>query len=172
VPGRRPGVAPLRSGTPGWGAPRPPDRGAAAADRGAHFVHRRAVEPAVAYTTLVPPLIVSGIGIGMIFATSASAATAAVPRHDTAVAAGTNTALRELGGVFGIAILAAVFAHNGSYASPAAFIDGFKPALWVAAVVPLVGLVAAFLAPSKAAAETEHTTFSVTHDALLKGQPE
>jgi EmrB/QacA subfamily drug resistance transporter len=131
-----------------------------------------AVEPGVAYTTLVPPLIVSGIGIGMIFATSASAATAAVPRHDTAVAAGTNTALRELGGVFGIAILAAVFARNGSYASPAAFIDGFKPALWVAAVVPLVGLIAAFLAPSKAAADSEHTRFTVTHDALLEGQPE
>jgi len=130
------------------------------------------VEPGVDYSSLVLPLIVAGAGIGMIFATTASAATAAVPLDGTGVAAGTNTALRELGGVFGIAILAAVFAHNGSYASPAAFIDGFTPALWVAAVVPLVGLVAAFLAPSKAAAEAEHTTFSATRSTVLAGQSE
>jgi lipopolysaccharide export LptBFGC system permease protein LptF len=83
-----------------------------------------------------------------------------------------NAARRRLGGVFGIAILAAVFAHNGSYASPAAFVDGFTPALWVAAVVPLVGLVAAFLAASKAAAEAEHTTFSATRSTVLAGQSE
>jgi MFS family permease len=131
-----------------------------------------AVEPGVAYATLVPPLIVAGIGIGMIFATTATAATAAVPVDDTGVAAGTNTALRELGGVFGIAILAAVFARNGSYASPAAFIDGVKPALWVAAAVPLAGLVAAFLAPAKSAAEAERTTFTATRHDLLPEQPE
>ncbi|MBB4687840.1 MFS transporter [Amycolatopsis jiangsuensis] len=130
------------------------------------------VEPGVAYTTVVPPLIVAGVGIGMIFATTATAATAAVPVYDTGVAAGTNTALREVGGVFGIAILAAVFAHNGSYASPAAFIDGVKPALWVAAVVPLVGLLAAFAAPSTSAAEAERATAITPPDTLLTGQPE
>ncbi|GAB3568705.1 MFS transporter [Amycolatopsis endophytica] len=107
-----------------------------------------AVEPGVAYLTLVPPLVVAGAGIGMIFATTASAATAAVPVGDTGVAAGTNTALRELGGVFGIAILAAVFAAHGGYSSPEAFIDGFTPAMWVAAAVPLAGVVAAAFAPS------------------------
>ncbi len=69
------------------------------------------VEPGAAYSVLVLPLIVAGAGIGMIFATTASAATAAVPVGDTGVAAGTNTAFRELSGVFGIAILAAVFAR-------------------------------------------------------------
>ncbi|RJQ81827.1 DHA2 family efflux MFS transporter permease subunit [Pseudonocardiaceae bacterium YIM PH 21723] len=108
------------------------------------------VEPGVEYASVVLPLIVAGAGIGMIFATTAGAATAAVPVEDTGVAAGTNTALRELGGVFGVAILAAVFAHYGDYSSPAAFIDGAKPALWVAAVVPLAGLAAAVCAPAKA----------------------
>lgn len=106
------------------------------------------VEPAVGYATLVVPLIVAGAGIGMIFATTASAASAAVPADDMGVAAGTNTALRELGGVFGVAILAAVFARYGSYASPESFIDGFIPALWVAAAVPVVGVIAALILAS------------------------
>jgi EmrB/QacA subfamily drug resistance transporter len=117
----------------------------------------KVVEPDVAYGTLVLPLIVAGVGIGMIFATTASAATSAVPIDDTGVAAGTNTALRELGGVFGVAILSAVFAHYGSYDSPASFIDGFKPALWVAAAVAAAGLVAAVFAPPKSAADQPTT---------------
>ncbi|MFK4543047.1 EmrB/QacA subfamily drug resistance transporter [Streptomyces tendae] len=99
-------------------------------------------DPGVGYASLVPPLVVAGTGIGMIFATTASAATAAVPVDDTGVAAGTNTALRELGGVFGVAILSAVFAHNGGYASTTAFFDGVTAALWVAAAAPLAGVAA------------------------------
>ena len=48
-------------------------------------------------------------------------------------AAGANSMMRELGGVFGIAVAVAVFAGAGSYASPQAFIDGFAPAIGVAA---------------------------------------
>lgn len=119
----------------------------------------RVVEPGVGYGTLVVPLIVAGAGIGMVFATTASAATSAVPANDTGVAAGTNTALRELGGVFGVAILAAVFAQHGGYASPESFIDGFKPALWVAAAVPLIGVMAAAaLTPGRGPAGTERRT--------------
>ncbi|WP_049565071.1 MFS transporter [Streptomyces sp. SBT349] len=103
-----------------------------------------ATEPGVSYGRLVWPLVIAGIGIGMIFSTSASAVTSAVPPADTGVAAGTNTALRELGGVFGIAILAAVFAHNGGYASPESFIDGFGPALWTASALALAGVPAAW----------------------------
>ncbi|MEU9023862.1 MFS transporter [Actinomadura sp. NPDC048394] len=105
--------------------------------------------PDVAYGTLVAPLVVAGAGTGMVFATTAGAATAAVPAGDAGVAAGTNTALRELGAVFGIAILAAVFAHNGGYATPASFVDGFKPALWVASAVAAAGVVAALFVPAK-----------------------
>ena len=47
-------------------------------------------------------------------------------------AAGTNSMMRELGGVFGIALVVAVFAGAGSYASAQAFIDGFAPAILVA----------------------------------------
>jgi EmrB/QacA subfamily drug resistance transporter len=108
------------------------------------------VEPGVSYGTLVLPLVIAGVGIAMCFPTTANAVVAAVPPNDAGVAAGTNNALREIGGVFSVAILAATFAAYGSYASPETFIDGFKAAMTVAAILPLVGLVAAVLAPSKA----------------------
>ncbi|HEY7199793.1 MAG TPA: MFS transporter [Candidatus Dormibacteraeota bacterium] len=107
------------------------------------------VEPGVGYGTLVAPLVVAGVGTAMCFPTTANAVTAAVPLDDAGVAAGANNALRELGGVFGVAILAVVFAANGGYASAAAFIDGFVPAMFVAALVPAVGVAAALAAPPK-----------------------
>ena len=63
----------------------------------------------------------------MCFPTVANAVTGLVPPGDVGVAAGTNNALNALGGVFGVAILAAVFAAHGSYASPATFIQGSGP---------------------------------------------
>jgi membrane associated rhomboid family serine protease len=47
--------------------------------------------------------------------------------------------LRELGGVFGIAIIVPVFAGTGSYSSVQAFSDGFVPAIAVAAALALAG---------------------------------
>ena len=107
-------------------------------------------EPGVGYGTLVAPLIVAGVGISMCFPTVANAVTGSVPPGDVGVAAGTNNALNALGGVFGVAILAAVFAAHGSYASRATFIQGFRPAEWTAAAVAAAGVVAAVLAPPKA----------------------
>jgi hypothetical protein len=62
-------------------------------------------------------------------------------------AAGTNSVMRELGGVFGIAIAVAVFAGAGSYASAQAFVDGFVPAAVVAATLALIGAVAGSFLP-------------------------
>jgi hypothetical protein len=57
--------------------------------------------------------------------------------------------MRELGGVFGIAIAVAVFAGAGSYASPQAFTDGFGPAIGVAAALSLAGALAALALPGR-----------------------
>jgi hypothetical protein len=72
-----------------------------------------------------------------------------VPPQEAGVASGTNSSLRELGGVFGVAVLAAVFTRHGVYASPSTFIDGFRSALVVGAVLTGVGIVAAVLAPGR-----------------------
>ncbi|MFW6721458.1 MFS transporter [Streptomyces sp. MAR4 CNY-716] len=106
-------------------------------------------EPDVSYASLVAPLVVAGIGIGMVFPTVANAVVAAVPVHDSGVAAGTNNTLREAGGVFGVAVLSAVFAAHGGYGSRADFMDGFRAAEIVAATVVAAGALFGVLAPNK-----------------------
>jgi EmrB/QacA subfamily drug resistance transporter len=94
-------------------------------------------------------LTVAGVGTSFCFPTVANAVVSSVPPSEIGVASGTNSAVRELGGVFGVAVLAAVFSHAGGYASPQAFIDGFGPALWVAAGLSAIGIVAALLASGR-----------------------
>ncbi|WP_371672463.1 MFS transporter [Streptomyces sp. NBC_00289] len=107
------------------------------------------VEPGVGYGSLIVPLIISGVGISMVFPTAANAVTSSVPPADAGVAAGVNMALRELGGVFGIAIAAAVFARYGGYGSAEAFVDGCGPALWISAGAAAAGALVAAFAPSR-----------------------
>jgi hypothetical protein len=95
----------------------------------------------------VVPLVVAGVGISMGFPTVANMVAGSVPLEDVGVAAGTNSALREMGSVFGVAIIALVFAGQGGYASPANFIDGFRPAMAVAAVIALLAAVPAAFGP-------------------------
>ncbi|MFF4806518.1 DHA2 family efflux MFS transporter permease subunit [Streptomyces sp. NPDC001351] len=110
----------------------------------------RQVEPGVRYGQLVLPLIIAGVGISMVFPSVANAVTSAVPLGDAGVAAGVNNALRELGGVFGIAVAALVFTQYGGYGSPASFLDGCAPALWVSAGAAGAGALVAAFAPSRA----------------------
>jgi hypothetical protein len=64
-------------------------------------------------------------------------------------AAGANSMMRELGGVFGIAVAVAVFAAAGSYASVQAFTDGFQPAILVAAGLSLAGAITGLALPGR-----------------------
>jgi hypothetical protein len=66
------------------------------------------------------------------------------------VAAGSNNTLRETGGLFGVAVLAAVFTANGSYASRATFMHGIRFAILVAAAAALAATIPALLGPSRA----------------------
>jgi EmrB/QacA subfamily drug resistance transporter len=101
------------------------------------------------YTQLGLAFAVAGIGIGMVFPTVANAVLGSVPLAEAGVASGTNSTVRELGGVFGVAILAAVLARHGIYTSPRIFVQGFSPALWVAVGLSAVGLAAAVLSPGR-----------------------
>jgi EmrB/QacA subfamily drug resistance transporter len=110
------------------------------------------VAAGVSYTSLITPFIVAGIGISFVFPTLANASVSSVPIADSGVAAGANNTLREAGGLFGVAVLAAVFSANGSYASHAAFLHGVRFALVVAAAVALAAVIPALLGPSRAQA--------------------
>jgi EmrB/QacA subfamily drug resistance transporter len=103
--------------------------------------------PDLAYSQLVIPMIVAGVGISMAIPSAQNSVLGSVAQEAVGKAAGTNSVMRELGGVFGIAIAVAVFAGAGSYASPEAFTDGFSPAVGVAAALALVGAVAGSFLP-------------------------
>jgi EmrB/QacA subfamily drug resistance transporter len=110
------------------------------------------VRAGVGYPALIPPFVVAGIGISFVFPTLANAAVGSVPLTDSGVAAGANNTMRESGGLFGVAILAAVFTANGGYGSPAAFMHGMRFALVTAAVVALAAVVPALMGASRAEA--------------------
>jgi len=99
--------------------------------------------PTVDYLTVVPAFILAGGGMGLFFAPIANVVLSAVRPEEEGKASGANNAIRELGGVFGVAVLASVFSANGSYVSAQAYVDGTIPALQVGAVVVALGAVAA-----------------------------
>jgi EmrB/QacA subfamily drug resistance transporter len=99
----------------------------------------------LAFGELGPALGVAGVGISLVFPTVATEVLASVPGEDVGVASGTNSALREVGGVFGVAVLASVFARPGAYAFPSVFVHGFTAALWVGAAFSAAGALAALL---------------------------
>jgi EmrB/QacA subfamily drug resistance transporter len=106
-------------------------------------------ETDVAYATLVPAFVLGGTGMALVFSPVANAILGAVQPHEAGQASGTNNAIRELGGVLGVAVLAAVFSGSGGYESGQAFVDGLRAALWVGAAVLAAGAVAALLVPGR-----------------------
>jgi EmrB/QacA subfamily drug resistance transporter len=105
--------------------------------------------PTVPYADLVPAFVVSGIGMALFFAPVANVVLSAVGPREEGQASGANNAIRELGGVFGVAVLASVFSSYGGYESGQAFVDGLVPAVWVGAAVVALGAVAALFIPRK-----------------------
>src|SRR5215203_3525633 len=110
-------------------------------------------EADVAYSSLIGPFIVSGIGMGMFFAPVANIVLTAVGTRDEGKASGASNAIREVGGVFGVAVLASIFARTGGYETPEIFNEGLVAATWVGAAVVGIGAVVALAVPGKKRAE-------------------
>ena len=108
------------------------------------------------YGSMIIPFILAGSGMALVFAPSASAILNSVRVDQAGQASGATNAIRELGGTFGIAVLATVFSGAGAYTSPQAFVDGLVPALWVGVAVLAFGaFVAAVLPFGAKATESE-----------------
>src|SRR3954471_23474916 len=99
--------------------------------------------PDVAYSYLVTPFVLSGVGMALYFAPVANVVLSSVRPEEEGQASGANNAIRELGGVFGVAVLASVFAHYGGYGTGQSFVDGMTPALYVGAALVGAGAIAA-----------------------------
>jgi EmrB/QacA subfamily drug resistance transporter len=100
--------------------------------------------PTMPYVDIVVPFALSGIGMGLFFAPIANLILGSVNAVEEGQASGANNAVRELGGVFGVAVLASVFSHNGGYTSGTAFVDGMTPAVYAGAAVVALGALAMF----------------------------
>jgi EmrB/QacA subfamily drug resistance transporter len=113
------------------------------------------ITPDVAYGHLIAPFVLAGTGMALVFAPSANAVLGSVLASEAGQASGATNAIRELGGVIGVAVLASVFSANGSYASPQAFTSGLTAAIPIGAVVLAIGALVALLVPRIARAQTD-----------------
>jgi EmrB/QacA subfamily drug resistance transporter len=110
------------------------------------------ITPDLAYGRVIIPFILAGTGMALVFAPSANAVLSSVGSREAGQASGAANAIRELGGVIGVAVLASVFSAHGSYASPRAFTSGLSVALPIGAVVLAVGALIALVVPRTASA--------------------
>jgi EmrB/QacA subfamily drug resistance transporter len=111
--------------------------------------------PTVPYADLVGPFVLSGIGMALFFAPVANVVLGAVRRNEEGQASGANNAIREMGGVFGVAILATIFSSYGGYETSSTFTDGLNAAVYVGAAVVALGAVAALLIPHRRKAQAQ-----------------
>jgi EmrB/QacA subfamily drug resistance transporter len=101
------------------------------------------------YSEFLLPSIVAGVGVSMAIPSAQNSVIGSFSLEEVGKAAGANSMMRELGGVFGVAVAAAVFAGAGSYASPSGFLDGFAPAVAVLAGFSVVGAIVALALPGR-----------------------
>jgi EmrB/QacA subfamily drug resistance transporter len=106
-------------------------------------------DPGLTYAEFVLPSVVAGVGVSMAIPSAQNSVVGSFALEDVGKAAGANSMMRELGGVFGVAVAAAVFAGAGSLASPDAFLDGFAPAIAVVAALSLAGAIVAIALPGR-----------------------
>lgn len=111
--------------------------------------------PTVAYSSVIVPFILAGTGMALVFAPAANSVLGSVRPEEAGQASGATNAIRELGGVLGVAILASVFTAHGGYTSPQAYVDGMTAALPIGAAVLGLGALLALLIPGKKAAVAE-----------------
>jgi MFS family permease len=108
-------------------------------------------KPGLGYPAMIAPMLLAGCGVSIAMPATQNAVISAVPLAAIGKASATYNMLRQLGGAFGIAILAAVFSAAGSYASPLTFSNGFSRAAGVAALLSLGAAVAGLWLPGRRA---------------------
>jgi EmrB/QacA subfamily drug resistance transporter len=107
-------------------------------------------DPTTPFVELIAPFAITGTGMALVFPTAAETVLASVGAAEAGKASGATNAIREIGGVMGVAVLASVFAAHGGYENPQAFTDGVVSALPIAVVVLTLGALLALLAPGRA----------------------
>ena len=109
----------------------------------------------MSYSQMIIPFVMAGAGMALVFAPSANAVLSSVRTSQAGQASGANNAIREVGGVLGVAVLASVFTGAGGYGSPQSFVNGLIPAMWVGVAVLAVGALVVLLFPFRTASVAE-----------------
>ena len=135
--------------------PRPLLAGSLTVEAGAAAWLAIVASPGVTFAAVAPGLVLAGLAGAGLFAPIQAALLAAVEPHEQGQASGVATVIREVAGILGLAVLAAVFAAHGSTRSPAEFLQGVRPALIVAAAVAACGVIAAVFQPTQAKGPTD-----------------
>jgi EmrB/QacA subfamily drug resistance transporter len=124
------------------------------------------------YISMIAPFVLAGSGMALVFAPAANAVLASVRTDQAGQASGATNAIRELGGVLGVSVLASVFSSHGSYASPQAFVNGLVPAMWIGTGVLAAGaLIAAALPFGVRAAAGEEASKAQTESGAAQVAP-
>ena len=121
--------------------------------------------PTTPYTHIIGAFVISGIGMALFFAPVANVVLSSVRPDQEGKASGANNAIRELGGVFGVAVLASVFSRVGGYQSAESFVHGMTTAVYIGAGLVALGAVAAALIPARQRVRNEAAAGAVSLQA-------
>ncbi len=123
----------------------------------AQLLYFSQLDAEASFWTLLPALLLGGVGMALTMTPSAAAATRAVPVEKAGVGSAVLNAFRQVGGSVGIALMGAIMASQlATPPTTASFMDGFERSLLVAAGIALVGaFVAAWLIRPHEGAEGE-----------------
>jgi len=113
--------------------------------------------PSLPYWELIAPMLIAGAGVSMAMPATQTAVLNAVTPEQLGKASGVFNTGRQLGGVFGVAVLALAFSRTGDYSGRAAFTDGFTAAMTVSAALSLAGAVTALGIPGRGAVTPSST---------------
>jgi EmrB/QacA subfamily drug resistance transporter len=123
------------------------------------------------YSSIVGPFALSGIGMAVYLAPVANVVLSSVTPEEEGQASGANNAIRELGGVFGVAVLASIFSHYGGYQTGTAFVHGLTPALYVGAGIVAIAAAAALFIPRKPKPQVQTTEVARKVDSIAHAPP-
>ena len=101
-----------------------------------------------AYSTVIAPLVLSGVGVSVAMPAMQNCVLSSVAVVEMGKASGVFNMGRFLGGVFGVALLVAVFSADASHSS-GNFSGGFAAAAKVAATLSLLGAIAGLWLPAR-----------------------
>ncbi|WP_199191214.1 MFS transporter [Amycolatopsis sp. CA-126428] len=106
------------------------------------------------YGELVPPLVIAGVGMGLVFAPTMTVVLSSVREEEYGKASGANNTIREVGGALGVAVLSTVLSGvlgRSKILSPVdlarAFTGGMSTAMWIGSAVVIAGGLLALAIP-------------------------